>query len=43
MNAEGPFMAGIARWCFAHRFIVLVLWLCALIALGAGQAAAGTR
>jgi putative drug exporter of the RND superfamily len=35
-------VAGIARWCFRHRFIVLALWLAALAALGVTSQAFGT-
>ncbi|MFI6880128.1 MMPL family transporter [Streptomyces sp. NPDC050400] len=31
-----------ARWCFRHRIVVLVLWLGALFGLGAGGTVAGT-
>src|SRR3954452_16955286 len=35
-------MAGIARWCFRHRFVVLLAWIAGLIALGAAGNALGT-
>jgi putative drug exporter of the RND superfamily len=35
-------MAGIARWCFRHRFIVLLLWVVGLAGLGAIGSALGT-
>ena len=28
-------MASIARWCFNHRFLVLVLWIIAVVGIGA--------
>ena len=35
-------MAALARWCFNHRFIVLLLWLGGLAGIGAVNAAVGT-
>ncbi|MEV5613530.1 MMPL family transporter [Streptomyces sp. NPDC052225] len=32
-----------ARWCYRHRLVVLVLWLGALFGLGAAGSAAGTN
>ncbi|WP_128433509.1 MMPL family transporter [Streptomyces cyaneus] len=32
-----------ARWCYRHRLVVLVLWLGALFGLGAASSAAGTN
>ena len=34
-------MAGIARWCFRHRWIVIGLWFVAVLSLGAVNHAAG--
>ncbi len=36
-------MATLARWCYRHRLVVLVLWLGALFGLGAASSAAGTN
>ena len=36
-------MAGLARWCFRHRFVVLVSWLVGLIVLGGLGSAWGTN
>lgn len=35
-------MAGLARWCFRHRRVVLALWLVALIGFGAMDRAVGS-
>jgi putative drug exporter of the RND superfamily len=35
-------MAGLARWCFRHRYIVLVLWVAALAGLGVANSAVGS-
>ncbi|PWU52859.1 hypothetical protein DLE60_07400 [Micromonospora globispora] len=35
-------MAGIARWCFRHRYLVVLLWVAALATLGVAERAAGT-
>ncbi len=35
-------MATLARWCYRHRLVVLLLWLGALFGLGAGGSAAGS-
>jgi RND superfamily putative drug exporter len=35
-------MAGLARWCFEHRWRVLVLWLLALVAIAGASRVAGT-
>ncbi|HKS99179.1 MAG TPA: MMPL family transporter, partial [Rugosimonospora sp.] len=35
-------MAAIARWCFRHRFTVLLLWLAALVGLGVVSSAVGS-
>jgi putative drug exporter of the RND superfamily len=35
-------MAGLARWCFRHRYLVIVLWLAALASLGTANQIAGT-
>jgi RND superfamily putative drug exporter len=35
-------MAGIARWCFRHRYIVVLLWVVGIVGLGAVTQAAGT-
>jgi RND superfamily putative drug exporter len=35
-------MAGLARWCFRHRFIVIGIWLVALATLGEVNHSAGT-
>ncbi len=36
-------MAGLARWCFRHRFVVLVSWIAGLIILGGLGSALGTN
>lgn len=36
-------MAALARWCYRHRLVVLLLWLGALFGLGAASSAAGTN
>ncbi|MEN3308627.1 MAG: putative drug exporter of the superfamily [Micromonosporaceae bacterium] len=35
-------MAALARWCFRHRFTVVLLWLAALIGVGVVNSAVGT-
>jgi len=35
-------MAGIARWCFRHKILVLLLWVAALAGLGVAGAVTGT-
>jgi RND superfamily putative drug exporter len=35
-------MAGLARWCYRHRIVVVVLWVIALLGLGAAGQAAGS-
>src|SRR5258706_6266174 len=35
-------MTAIARWCYGHRFVVLGMWLAALVGLGVVNAAVGT-
>jgi len=35
-------MAGIARWCFRRRYVVVLLWVAVLAGLGAISQAAGT-
>jgi putative drug exporter of the RND superfamily len=35
-------MAGLARWCFRHRYVVIALWVVALIALGGASKVAGS-
>jgi RND superfamily putative drug exporter len=35
-------MASLARWCFNHRFIVLLLWVGGVVGIGAVNAAVGT-
>jgi RND superfamily putative drug exporter len=35
-------MAAVARWCYRHRFTVLLLWLTALVGLGVVNSAVGT-
>src|SRR3954470_13038106 len=35
-------MRGLARWCFTHKFVVLGVWVAALIALGGLNASAGS-
>jgi RND superfamily putative drug exporter len=35
-------MAGLARWCYRHRIVVLALWVVALLGLGAAGQAAGS-
>ncbi|TQS43237.1 MMPL family transporter [Cryptosporangium phraense] len=34
-------MAGLARWCYQHRIVVVVLWVVGLLGLGAAGTAAG--
>ncbi|GHH12930.1 membrane protein [Streptomyces lanatus] len=36
-------MAALARWCYRHRLVVLLLWLGALFGLGAASSSAGTN
>ncbi|SDM99902.1 putative drug exporter of the RND superfamily [Streptomyces sp. cf386] len=36
-------MAALARWCYRHRLVVLLLWVGALFGLGAASSAAGTN
>jgi RND superfamily putative drug exporter len=36
-------VAALARWCYRHRLVVLLLWLGALFGLGAASSAAGTN
>lgn len=36
-------MATLARWCYRHRLVVLLLWVGALFGLGAASSAAGTN
>src|ERR1700722_16160985 len=36
-------MAALARWCFRHRFLVLVLWIVGLAGMGAAGNALGTN
>jgi len=35
-------MAGLARWCFNHRVIVLLLWLAGVVGIGVINTAVGT-
>lgn len=35
-------MATLARWCYRHRLVVLLLWVGALLGLGAAASTAGT-
>ena len=35
-------MAGLARWCFRHRYVVIVLWIAALAILGGVERGVGT-
>ncbi|MFD0512796.1 hypothetical protein ACFQ0Q_25250 [Streptomyces aureus] len=35
-------MTALARWCYRHRLVVLVLWVGALFGLGAAGTSAGT-
>jgi RND superfamily putative drug exporter len=35
-------MAAVARWCFRHRFVVLLLWLGGVVGVGVINAAVGT-
>src|SRR3982751_1913707 len=35
-------MRSLARWCFTHKFVVLGVWVAALIALGGANAGAGS-
>jgi RND superfamily putative drug exporter len=36
-------VAALARWCYRHRLVVLLLWVGALFGLGAAGSAAGTN
>ena len=36
-------MAVLARWCYRHRLVVLVLWAGALFGLGVTASSAGTN
>ena len=36
-------MSSLARWCFKHRFVVLGLWIAALLVLGGLGRAAGDQ
>ena len=36
-------MAALARWCYRHRLVVLLLWVGALFGLGAAGSSAGTN
>ncbi|MEO3852338.1 MMPL family transporter [Streptomyces sp. B8F3] len=36
-------MAALARFCFRHRFVVLLLWVCALLGTAVAAQAAGSR
>jgi RND superfamily putative drug exporter len=35
-------MAGLARWCFRHKYLVLLLWVVALLGLAGAERATGT-
>ena len=35
-------MSGLARWCFRHRYIVILLWIAVLVGLGVSSKIAGT-
>ncbi|HEY2669579.1 MAG TPA: MMPL family transporter [Rugosimonospora sp.] len=35
-------MAGLARWCFRHKYLVLVVWVVALLGLGTAERVGGT-
>ena len=35
-------MAGLARWCYRHRIVVVALWVIALLGLGAAGSVAGS-
>ena len=35
-------MRALARWCFTHKFVVLGVWIAALIAVGGLNASAGS-
>jgi len=35
-------MAGLARWCYRHRIVVVVLWVVGLLGLGVASQTAGT-
>ena len=35
-------MTALARWCYRHRLVVLLLWVGALFGVGAAGSAAGT-
>jgi putative drug exporter of the RND superfamily len=36
-------LAGLARWCFRHRFRVIAIWIVGLVALGVASQAVGDR
>ncbi len=36
-------MAALARWCYRHRLVVLLLWVGALLGLGVSASSAGTN
>jgi RND superfamily putative drug exporter len=36
-------VATLARWCYRHRLVVLLLWVAALFGLGAASSSAGTN
>src|SRR3954467_8620858 len=35
-------MRTLARWCFTHKFVVLAIWVAALLTLGGLSASAGS-
>ena len=35
-------MASIARWCYQHKYLVVVLWVAALVGLGGASRLAGS-
>src|SRR5215212_11273050 len=35
-------MRALARWCFTHKFVVLAVWIAALVVLGGLNAKAGS-
>src|SRR4051812_37431822 len=35
-------MAAIARWCYRHRFVVVILWVLAVGGIGVAESVAGT-
>lgn len=36
-------MRALARWCYRHRWVVAIAWICAIVAANAIRASAGTN